>query len=575
MSYDLGSLLRIDLKTTKQILCFSGLISFGLILGLSWWGLNHRPYEHFDAPNFLSLREEIKKNPTHEGLVAAFRTEDLERRGSYFEAQKRLQFGGLFLFATLSVFVLALRRLAVLKERLPQPLESNQPRRNETIRKRSLMSTLCIPLPVSIGILAAFFYYGQVSIDQTEASNSEVEKTEIPDTQKWVQFRGNNGLGIAPEMESPLSWDAETGENIAWKSPIPIHGNSSPIIHGDRVFLTGADIDQRKVLCFSLETGSLLWATTIETNVVVDEEMKKEFPRSDTGFASPTPVTDGEIVVAFFGTNELVGLDFSGQQVWSKWLGKPDSAYGVASSLCYRDGKVFLQLDQGNEDDSLSALYAFNPSDGRVLWKTDREVPASWSSPIVVDVGNREELITVSDPWVISYNPVNGSEWWRASVLKGDVAPLPVFGGGLVFSVVAYSQLAAIEAGGSGDVTDTHVRWTYDDYLPDIPSPVADDQFLLLPTSEGVIQLFETQTGTILWEHLFDSEYWSSPTVIGKKVYLTDTEGKTEIFGFSNPFEELGGGQVGERVFSSPAFVESRIVIRGEEHLFCIGSNNE
>ncbi|MCB9768329.1 MAG: PQQ-like beta-propeller repeat protein [Candidatus Omnitrophica bacterium] len=453
---------------------------------------------------------------------------------------------------------------------MPEPLEIMLPEKSGKKNRQSILATLLIPVPVACAVLISFILYAQNVSSQEGQEAAQV--AEVPETQRWNQLRGNNGLGIVAGLEVPVSWNGETEENIAWKTPIPMKGNSSPVIWGDRIFLTGADLDQRKIFCFDLGTGSLLWETAIQTPVVVDEDMKRTESMGDTGFGSPTAVTNGEQVVAFFGTNEIAAVDFTGKQIWSKWLGKPDSMYGVATSPCLFENKAILQLDQGSEEGPKSALYAFNPADGRIIWKTDRDVPASWSSPIAVDTGERKQILTAANPWVISYNPDNGVELWRAKVLEGDVAPIPAYGDGLVFTAVDYSQLSAVEVTGSGDVTETHVRWTFDEELPDIPSPVTDGKYLFLPTSYGYMLMFDAKTGENFWTEEIRGDFWSSPIVIGDKIFLTDTEGKTYILKFGPEYEILGEAELGEKVVTTPAFVENRIVIRGEENLYCIGS---
>lgn len=565
-----------DRSLTLRLVWTSGIVSVILIGGLTWYGVVFRPIPLFDAPEFLALKAEIKQNPTPENLIAAFRAEDQARRSGYFEAVHKLQTGGILLFLSLFVFVLALRRLAVLDEALPTPLPMPLPVKSSSKVRKAALADVLIPLPVACAVLISFVWYAQVDASRNSlggvGAEGLVEVETLPESQRWTELRGNNGLGVAGEFDVPVAWNIESGENIAWKTPIPLKGNSSPIIWGDRVFLTGADVERRVVFCFDLATGALIWECAVRSPVVIDEDMIRSEKMGDTGFGSPTPVVNGREVIAFFGTNEIAAVDFSGRQIWSKWLGKPNSMYGVATSLRLHEERVILQLDQGTEEEPESALYAFHPADGRILWKADRELPASWSTPIVVDAEGRNEIITVANPWVISYDPSNGTEYWRAKVLKGDVAPLPVYGDGLVFTAVEYSQLAAVQAGGSGDVTETHVRWTYDEELPDIPSPLTDGKYLLMPTSYGYLLFFDAKTGENLWTEEIDAEFWSSPTLVGDKVYLTDTEGRTLIFQFSPTFERIGEGTVGEKVVSSPAFVESRILIRGEEHLFCIGS---
>jgi outer membrane protein assembly factor BamB len=391
----------------------------------------------------------------------------------------------------------------------------------------------------------------------------------VPDNQKWYQLRGPSGMGLSTAENLPQSWNIEQNQNVVWKVPIPAPGNSSPIIWGDRLYLTGGDFQQRKVFCYNRYNGQMNWTCSIRTEAVLNEDLKES---KDTGLCAPTPVIDGKVIVAFFGTNELVGMDLQGGQIWSRWFGEPDSDFGIASSPMLYDGKVFLQLDQGNKEKPHSVLYAIDPLSGKTLWEVKREVPCSWSSPLCINTGTREEVVTASDPWVISYNPKNGREWWRAKVLSGAVAPLPVFGGGSFFTATEYAQLSAIRSGGEGDISKTHVAWTNSSDLPDVASPVTDGKSLLLPNGTGKVRCFDVKTGKRLWTQKFDNGFWSSPTLVNGLVYLTDMEGTTYLFTLKEKYESLATIPLNEKVITSFAVAESYLYLRGEKTLFCLGN---
>jgi outer membrane protein assembly factor BamB len=567
-----------DQKTALYLAIFSALFSSVVLAGLAWNALRYRPLGYFDAETFVAAKKSLLENPGDQALRESIRAEDLLRRQNYYRSRKKLKFGAYLLFGGLFVFALSMRRVAALGDRLPEPLDLGQLKADPHARRRSLIAILTVPLPVAVATLVAFAVFAPREEDLSERTPTapivvvdlpEVE--EIPDDRKWTQFLGSEGTSRAPAMDLPLSWNAETGEGILWKTPLPLEGNSSPIIWDNRLFLTGADTEKRQVYCFDIADGSLVWTCTVRTQAVFNEPLENP---GDSGFAAPTSVTNGRNVYSFFGTNELAAVDFDGNQVWSRWFGEPDSMYGVATSLCYHKGKVILQLDQGEEGKPDSFLYAINPADGKDLWKTPREVPGSWSSPVVVNTGSREEVLTAAKPWAIAYNPDTGKEIWRASVLTGDVAPVPAHGDGFVYTVTEYSQLAAIRTGGSGDITETHIAWTYDEYLPDVATPVTDGNLLLLPTGYGTTSCFEAKTGKILWTEEFDRGFWSSPILVGKNVFMTDQEGNTFIFPLGDKYELVGKGTLGEAVVATPAFTGSRIYIRGREHLYCIGKGS-
>jgi len=549
----------------------SGVFSVVVVIGLAVFAYRYRPVTYFEEPQFVALKERLRQNPDDESLQEMVRAEDRRRIVAYQDSRRKMLFGGYLLAGGLFVFVLSMRRLAVLRERPPEPVDLLGARKSSADRKQSLIAALALTVPLILVALSALGVHQRrpkpVPLEGALAGLPEYRP--LPDSMKWTQFRGNAGLGTAAAMPLPLSWNAESGENILWKVPLPAKGNSSPVVWGDRLFLTGGSKDARRVYCFDTNTGDLVWNCPIRTTALVEENLDD---LGETGYASPTCVTDGTNVYAFFGTTELAAVDFLGRQVWSRWFGKPDSMYGISTSPVYHGGRLFLQLDQGGDaEDGKSFAYSIDPKTGDILWKTPREVSGSWTTPIVVNTGKRDELIASGNPWVVAYDPTDGRELWRSKVLSGDVAPVPAYSDGVVFTVTEYSQLAATRTGGSGDVTENNVLWTWDEYLPDVASPVTDGRRLLVPTGYGTVTCLEIGTGKEIWTHDFDEGFWSSPILVGDTVYMTDKMGDTLIFRLSDTYEEMGRGSVGEQVFTTPAFVDSKIFIRGQKSLFCIG----
>lgn len=199
-------------------------------------------------------------------------------------------------------------------------------------------------------------------------------------------------------------------------------------------------------------------------------------------------------------------------------------------------------------------------------------MPNSWASPIVIDTGIREEIITCSSPWVIAYDPSSGEELWRAECLGGDVAPSPVYANGLVFAATAYELLAAIRPGGQGDVTQSHIAWTADYNLPDICSPLSSGKLVFLLTTEGTLTCYDTKDSQMIWERHFEATFRSSPTLVGDQVYLMNEEGVMSIVTASREYKQLGRAELGEDSNCSPAFLDGRIYIHGTQNLYCTES---
>ena len=388
--------------------------------------------------------------------------------------------------------------------------------------------------------------------------------------ENWPRFRGPGGMGVVDAGDWPTEWDGASGKNVVWKTEVPAPGNSSPVIWGGRIFLTGGTEKKREVLCFAREDGRLLWRTEVPTPP--DFDPSDLYLMDPTGYAAPTAVTDGERVYAFFATADLAAVDFEGNLVWNKHLGDPNNTYGIAVSPIFYGGQLILQFDRGTmPEDELSRLIAFDPKTGEEEWSVKRPVVNSWSTPVVAETETGTELITSAAPWVISYDPEMGTELWRAKVLSGDVAPCPVVKDSVAYVTNEYAKVAAIQTGGVGDVTDDRVKWTAQDGMSDAPSPICDGDRFLQIHSRGRMTCYDAEDGELLYDERLDSSFWASPTLVGTTVYLPSAEGRTYLFEFTDKLEISSTHELGEPILATPAFADSFIYIRGENHLFCIG----
>jgi outer membrane protein assembly factor BamB len=231
---------------------------------------------------------------------------------------------------------------------------------------------------------------------------------------------------------------------------------------------------------------------------------------------------------------------------------------------------LIVLLDQGGAEDGISEIVGIEGTSGKTVWETDRPVPNSWATPIIIDTGDREEIITCGSPWVIAYQPATGAELWRAKCLGGDIAPSPVYGDGLVFVTNTYEILAAIRPGGQGDVTETHIVWTAEDGLPDICSPLTNGELVFLLETYGLLTCYDAKDGTKVWEQDLEETLTASPSLAGDNLYLMTSDGIMITVKASREFKEVGRSKLGENSEACPAFLDGRIYIRGEENLYCI-----
>jgi len=391
----------------------------------------------------------------------------------------------------------------------------------------------------------------------------------------WPYFRGRGGLGISPYRNVPDDWNGASGKNIVWKSPVPLIGNSSPVVVAGRIFLTGADENQRQVYCYDAKSGQLLWQRDVPST---PDSRKPVKLNDDTGYAACTMATDGRYVAAIFANGDLAAYDLDGKLAWSQSLGIPDNPYGHAASLSICKHLLLVPFDQATPKAARSKLRALDIATGQTVWEQTRAVPSSWTTPIVIHAANRDQVVTAASPWVIAYDAAEGKELWRAKGSQADVAPSPVAAGNVVFAAANDSApVLAIRADGSGDVTASHVLWKAEDNTPDICSPLATEDFLFLLTSEGMVTCYDARKGTKLWEEdLNDFRCKSSPSLVGKLLYVFGESGKCWIL------EPKGTGvkrvrqtDLGEACVASPAFQDGRMIVRGKTNLFCIGQSGK
>jgi outer membrane protein assembly factor BamB len=392
-----------------------------------------------------------------------------------------------------------------------------------------------------------------------ETSNSDTASKSF--SANWPSFRGPNALGHAAHANPPMKWNAADGTGVRWKISLPKHGMSSPVAWGDRIFLTGADEDSRQLYCLDADSGTLLWQHDVTGVPGSPDDGKIPEVLEETGYAAPTPVTNGKYVAAIFATGELVCVNSEGERIWIKHLGIPRNHYGHASSLQCHQNLLFVQYDQKEN----GQLLAFDLSSGKRAWLAERGA-MSWSSPILAEHNGRVELILTDNQGVEGYDPTSGRSLWRVECLDGEIASSAAYANGTVFVANEGAPACAIDISNP----ERKISWQWDEALPDAVSPVANDKFLVVPTAFGVVSCLDVKSGESLWEHEFDRGFSSSPVLVADRIYIIDESGTTQIFKMGAEFELLGTADIGEPVYATPALVNDRIYVRSLAHLFCI-----
>ncbi len=379
-------------------------------------------------------------------------------------------------------------------------------------------------------------------------------------------FRGPFGNGISYHTNIPTTWDGASGENIIWKTPVLKPGYNSPVIWGDRLFISGGDEESRVVYCYHRNTGELLWERAVDN--IPGSPSTVPNTTEDTGLAAPTLTTDGRRVYAIFATGNIIAFDMEGNRIWAKNLGVPDNHYGHSSSLISWKEKLFVQYDT-NEGGEIITLNVLN---GNIEWQRERDARISWASPVLAPVdgsyesGANYQLVLSAAPIVAGYQLDDGEELWQVDCMMGEVGPSPAYSDGYIYAANEYANMVAINTN-----NDYQIEWDNMEYLPEVSSPVVSEGLLFIVTSYGVLVCYDAKNGEKYWEQEYDHGFYSSPMVAEGKLFVIDMGGVAHIAEVDETFSLVGEPQLGEDVFATPAFMENRIYLRGKNNLYCIG----
>jgi outer membrane protein assembly factor BamB len=544
--------------------------------------LNSATLDPLKSPEFKAQKEKLRANPLDEPTKQRIRELDLQIRQQYFRRVTSMQSGVWLLLGGAAVFVVAGYQLNRLRRTPPMPAPKTAP---EAVSPFFSLSHWSVATSATF-LFATIFLLSRTLTPALPDRPDQLAKlagddpgagaaAATPDAataeelaKNWPAFRGFNGASAASATNFPVSWDPKTGANVAWKTPVPARGFGSPIIFGDRVFLSGGDAEKREVLCYNLKTGAELWRQPI-TNVAGSPTQGLDIPES-TGYAAPTMATDGRRVYAIFANGDLAALTLEGKVVWTKGFGLLKNAYGHAISLATWQDRVIVQLDQGDADENKSKLYAIDGRTGQVAWQRPRKFGASWASPVVFEAAGKPQVVVLSLPHAVSYNATDGTELWRADCLNGEVTPSPAFANGHVLIASPADKLLAVRPDGQGDVTKSHVGWSSEENVPDVTSPASNGELVFTVTTPGLLTCFDAKDGKKLWEHDFEMECHATPAIAGNRVYLLGQKGVVIVVEAGREFKQVFRTDMAEAFHASPAFASGRIVLRSEKNLWCL-----
>lgn len=541
---------------------FSLIVSLTIIVNVVQLG-THDPIR---SPYLEELIARVQKDSGDEQLKETVRAYDLMIRKAHFSSLAFIRFGSYLLLGGVCLFLAGLKVMFELKRSLPQPGKFSE---IEDTPGRTAAVQYALAGLVSLLVLAAFVL-PRVVMDTPPDFKEIAANAEPPAPVKpfapveemmrnWPSFRGYRGLGIAYVEDAVVEWDGTSGKNILWKTPIPKPGPNSPVVWETLVFCTGADSQAREVYCLDLDSGTILWTA----NTGMSDAIAMPEVGDDTGLAAPTAVTDGRSVAAIFATGELLIIDFEGKIVANRKLETPDNMYGHSSSLATYKGILLVQYDH----EAGAKVLAFDMASGEKLWEQQRDVETSWASPVLIPAEGEDQLVLNAYPFVTGYDPLTGQAQWQVEgAIDGQIGPSPAFNDGRLYLANLHSVLSCV------DIASRKILWQYEDNLPDASSPVATGEYLILPSSYEKVSCFDAKTGELHWEHRFEDGFYSSPIVAGGNVYMTDKTGITRIFALDSTFAAVADSPLGEPCTATPAFVGGSILIRGEKHLYRIGT---
>jgi len=430
----------------------------------------------------------------------------------------------------------------------------------------------------------------------------------IVHAQNWPSFRGANASGVADGKPTPATWDATKGTNILWKTPIPGLAHASPVVWGDKVFVTTAvsskggeyfrhglfgDVDSDKdtsrhtwhVYCLDKRTGKIVW------DRVACEGVPKIKRHIKSTHASSTPVTDGKYVVAFFGSEGLYCYDLNGKLNWKKdlgvldtgWFYDPDYQWGTASSPIIYKNMVIVQCDVQKN----SFIAAYDLKDGKQIWMTPREEIPSWGTPTIYEGPSRAELITNATRAVRAYDPMTGKELWKLTGNPEVTATTPIAGHGLIFICNSYrpnQPIYAIRVGATGDISlkqnetsNQYVAWSMQRGGTYMPTPLIYGEYLYTCGNQGVIACYNPKTGERIYQQRIGDKggaYSASPVAADGKIYLSSEDGEIFVVKAGPKYELLATNQMGEVLMATPAISDGMIFVRGQHNVFAIADRS-
>ena len=402
----------------------------------------------------------------------------------------------------------------------------------------------------------------------------------LASAENWPGWRGPRGDGSSLEESVPTEWDGKSGQNIAWKTPIPGTGHSSPIVWQDRVFIVSCLSDQQERVLLSLDrkSGKVLWQTTVLKSPL-------ENKHNLNSHASGTPATDGKLVYVTFleidGTMDVGGrrtpgemvvaaYDFAGNEIWKVKPGRFASVHGYCSCPVIFEDKLIVNGDHDGD----GYIVALDKQTGKEIWKINRpNNTRSYVTPIIREIAGRTQMILTGSKCTASYDPRTGRELWYLDGPTEQFVASPVYDGKYVYITAGFPEyhILAIDPAGSGRLSDEAIQWRTTKGCSYVPSPVVCGQHFLVVSDNGIGSCYHAQSGELKWSERMGRHYSASLVTAGGLVYFLDDDGNMKVVRPGEELEVVATNKLGEYCYASPAISQGQLFIRGDKHLYCIG----
>jgi outer membrane protein assembly factor BamB len=400
--------------------------------------------------------------------------------------------------------------------------------------------------------------------------------------QNWPQWRGPLATGATAATGFPDTWSTATGENIAWKLPMPSRSGSTPIVWNDTLFLNVAlrpDSGDLELWSIDRRSGQVNWKKPVAVG---------NFRINKQNMSSPSPVTDGSTVWVLTGLGVLKAFDFKGTELWGRDIQKDYGRFGLnwgyAASPLLHQGMLYVPVLHGMKTNDPSYVLKIDGKSGKTLWRVERptdaraESPDAYTTPALLEHDGRKEIVVSGGDVVTGHDLSTGAEVWRAEGLNPGREPnyrivaSPIVAGGLVIAPTRIRPMIAVRPGGRGNVTKTHTEWKFD-RGPDVPTPATDGTLLYSVDDRGVVHVLDVKTGAVVYgpERLKPAIYSASPILADGKIYVTSEEGLTSVFRAGPKFELIAENPTDEYTLSTMAASNGQLFLRTEKHLYAIG----